>query len=66
MVIKDLPPSLKLVTLTSGSTGKMIWNATEISSSTIAVKTENYPDGIYILNLEGYTWKSSHKILVQH
>lgn len=66
LVIKSLPPSVKMGHITCGNTGKMIWRSNDLSTSSVEVNFRNYPNGTYILHLEGHTWISSHKILVQH
>ena len=64
--IKNIPSSARFATLTSASTGSTVWSSTNLGSLEIILKTANYPNGIYILQLEGYTWRSFEKILIQH
>lgn len=64
--IKNIPSSARFATLTSTSTGSTVWSSTNLGSLEIILETANYPNGIYILQLEGYTWRSFEKILIQH
>lgn len=64
--IKNLPTGTKLATLTCASTGKIVWRTTNLNSLEIILETKNYSNGNYILQLEGYTWRSFEKILIQH
>ena len=64
--IKNIPTNTKYAKLISTSTGKTVWSTTNLNTLEVNLETKNFPSGTYILQFEGYTWRSIEKLFIQH